>query len=105
MSYWLKLLDINKSSFYEWKQKLRQNIDRNDKYKEITSKIEEIFYDNDRDFGHKRIHIQLKLLGYKISKKKVLQIMKKTVEFLFITLLDVENTVLTKELSEPLLIT
>ncbi|QVK06450.1 IS3-like element ISMmy3 family transposase [Mycoplasma mycoides] len=75
-SNWLEIANIKKSTFYEWKQKLRQNIHNNDKYGEITLKIEEIFYDNDRDFGHKRIHSQLKFLGYKISRKKVLQIMK-----------------------------
>ena len=68
----LKLSSISKSTyFYEI-----SSYDKPDKDHEIKSKIEEIFYDNNKRYGCPRITLELQNRGYKINHKRVQRLMK-----------------------------
>ncbi|ENY68648.1 Putative new IS transposase protein B, IS3 family [Metamycoplasma auris 15026] len=75
--FWLQVLNIKKSAFYEFKKSIALKGYAKDRYAEITSKIIEIFNESKEIYGHKRVHMKLKQMGYKISKKKTLELMKK----------------------------
>lgn len=72
----MKLLNIRKSAFYEHRTSVVLKDYNKDSYAEITNKIIEIFNESKGVYGHKRVHMKLKQLGYKISKKKTLELMK-----------------------------
>lgn len=72
----MKLLNIRKSAFYEHRASVVLKDYNKDPYAEITNKIIEIFNESKGVYGHKRVHMKLKQLGYKISKKKTLELMK-----------------------------
>ena len=68
----LRILKIAKSSYYYQATVLKQP----DKYSNVREKIKELFNDNRRCYGYRRIHQELKKLGVTISEKIVLSIMK-----------------------------
>ena len=68
----LRLLNIAKSSYYYHETAIKQP----DKYSHIRKKIIELFNENRKCYGYRRIHQELKRLGITISEKIVRDIMK-----------------------------
>ena len=68
----LRLLNMAKSSYYYHKTAIKQP----DKYSHIRKKIIELFNENRKCYGYRRIHQELKRLGITISEKIVRDIMK-----------------------------
>lgn len=71
---WLKIIDLPKSSFYEWLEKLEEiNVkDKND-----TKLIKEIVDDSKGTYGYRRVTIAMRNKGIFINHKRVLRLMKK----------------------------
>ena len=69
----LKVSELAKSVYY---YTLSKN-DKDDKNKEITNKIKEIFINNKERYGYRRITLELKNQGYNVNHKKVYRIMVK----------------------------
>ena len=68
----LRLLNMAKSSYYYHETAIKQP----DKYSHIRKKIIELFNENRKCYGYRRIHRELKRLGTTISEKIVRDIMK-----------------------------
>ena len=68
----LRLLNMAKSSYYYHETAIKQP----DKYSHIRKKIIELFNENRKYYGYRRIHQELKRLGITISEKIVRDIMK-----------------------------
>ena len=69
----LKVSGLAKSVYYYTLSKT----DKDDKNKEITNKIKEIFINNKERYGYRRITLELKNQGYNVNHKKVYRIMVK----------------------------
>ncbi|MCY3076804.1 IS3 family transposase [Aerococcus mictus] len=70
---WLKIAKLPKSSYYEWKIKLEQPIDKD---KEIRKEITTIVEASKGRYGYRRVTMVLKNKGFNINHKKVLRIMR-----------------------------
>lgn len=68
----LLVFEMAKSSFCYQQQQLKKE----DKFAELRKVIINIFDENKRRYGYRRIHIELKKIGWKISEKIVRRIMK-----------------------------
>ena len=68
----LRLLNMSKNSYYYHETAIKQP----DKYSHIRKKIIELFNENRKCYGYRRIHQKLKRLGITISEKIVRDIMK-----------------------------
>ena len=68
----LRLLNMAKNSYYCHETAIKQP----DKYSHIRKKIIELFNENRKCYGYRRIHQELKRLGITISEKIVRDIMK-----------------------------
>ena len=68
----LKRLELSKSSYYYQKAARK----RDDKYKEIRSKVQTLFQENSQRYGYRRIHGLLKRENITISEKVIRQIMR-----------------------------
>ncbi|MDD7463967.1 MAG: IS3 family transposase [Peptoniphilaceae bacterium] len=73
VSDWLKIAELPRSSFYEWKNKLKSTIDKD---KEIKEKILEISEKSKRRYGYRRVEQSLRNMGCKVNHKKVLRLMR-----------------------------
>ena len=72
---WLKVAKLNKSSFYEWKEKLYKQIKSKEIY--IIEKIKDIVKESKGRYGYRRVSKVLRLeYGLIVNHKKVLRIMK-----------------------------
>ena len=72
---WLKVAKLNKSSFYEWKEKLYKQIKSKEIY--IIEKIKDIVKESKGRYGYIRVNKVLRLeYGLIVNHKKVLRIMK-----------------------------
>lgn len=67
----LKLANIARSTFYYH----LNNLNKEDKYKELEDEIFSIFHENKGRYGYRRITLELKNRGYKINHKTVLRLM------------------------------
>ncbi len=67
----LKLANIAKSTFYYH----LNNLNKEDKYKELKDEIFSIFHENKGRYGYRRITLELKNRGYKINHKTVSRLM------------------------------
>ena len=66
---------LNKSSFYEWKEKLYKQIKSKEIY--IIEKIKDIVKESKGRYGYRRVSKALRLeYGLIVNHKKVLRIMK-----------------------------
>ena len=68
----LKRLELSKSSYYYQKAAHK----RDDKYKEIRSKIQALFHENSQRYGYRRIHGLLKRENITVSEKVIRQIIR-----------------------------
>lgn len=68
----LLVFEMAKSSFCYQQQQLKKE----DKFAELRKVIINIFDENKKRYGYRRIHIELKKIGWKISEKIVRRIMK-----------------------------
>ena len=57
--------------YYQLKQ-----LDGHDKYKEIKSEIQEIYYEHKGNYGYRRITLELRNRGFVVNHKKVQRLMK-----------------------------
>ena len=73
MKKWLELSNLPKSSFYEWKKKIENFVDKD---LEIKLKISDIVSRNKFRYGYRRVCKTLNDQGLVINHKKVLRIMK-----------------------------
>ena len=62
-----------KSSYYEWKSKLENQIDKD---KEVREEIKKIVKESEGRYGYRRVTLSLKNKGFNINHKKVLRIMR-----------------------------
>ena len=69
----LKVSGLAKSVYYYTLSKT----DKDNKNKEITNKIKEIFINNKERYGYRRITLELRNQGYNVNHKKVYRIMVK----------------------------
>ena len=69
----LKITDIKRSTYYFHLKK--KDIDL--KNEDIINKIKEIFYENKRRYGYRRITLELRRQGFIVNHKKVLRLMRK----------------------------
>ena len=67
-----KRLELSKSSYY-YQEAARK---RDDKYKEIRSKVQTLFHENSQRYGYRRIHGLLKRENITVSEKVIRQIMR-----------------------------
>ncbi len=67
----LKLANIARSTFYYH----LNNLNKEDKYKELKDEIFSIFHENKGRYGYRRITLELKNRGYKINHKTVARLM------------------------------
>ncbi|QVJ95974.1 IS3 family transposase [Mycoplasma mycoides subsp. capri] len=73
ISILLKIAKLPKSSFYEWKYKLENTIDKN---KELKEMIVDIFNKSFETYGYRRLKIALESKGYIVNHKKILRLTK-----------------------------
>lgn len=73
----MDIAKLPKSSYYEWKIKLEQPIDKD---KQIKEEIKTIVKASKGRYGYRRVTLVLKNKGFKINHKRVLRIMRE--EFL-----------------------
>lgn len=71
ISIWLKIANLPKTSFYEWKKKLNNSFDKD---KNIKIKITEIVTKSKKRYGYRRLVLALKNKGLIVNHKKVLRI-------------------------------
>ena len=69
----LKRFELSKSSYY-YQEAARK---RNDKYKEIRSKVQVLYHENSQRYGYQRIRRLLKRENITVSGKVIRQIMRK----------------------------
>ncbi|AME10347.1 IS1296MP transposase protein B [Mycoplasma mycoides subsp. mycoides] len=69
----LKIAKLPKSSFYEWKHKLENTIDKD---KELKEMIVDIFSKSFETYGYRRLKMALKSKGYIVNHKKILRLTK-----------------------------
>ena len=69
----MDIAKLPKSSYYEWKIKLEQPIDKD---KQIKEEIKTIVEASKGRYGYRRVTLVLKNKGFKISHKRVLRIMR-----------------------------
>ncbi|HBM4370047.1 TPA: IS3 family transposase, partial [Enterococcus faecium] len=70
---WLNIAKLPKSSYYEWKIKLENPVDKD---KEVKDEIKTIIEDSKGRYGYRRVTIVLKNKGFNINHKRVLRIMR-----------------------------
>ncbi|MGY3777053.1 IS3 family transposase [Helcococcus sueciensis] len=70
---WLNIAKLPKSSYYEWKIKLENPVDKD---KEVKDEIKTIIEDSKGRYGYRRVTIVLKNKGFSINHKRVLRIMR-----------------------------
>ena len=70
---WLIIAKLPKSSYYEWKSKLENQIDKD---KEVREEIKKIVRESKGRYGYRRVTLSLKNKGFNINHKKVLRIMR-----------------------------
>ena len=68
-----KIAKLPKSSYYEWKKKLEQPIDKD---KELKDEIKTIVEASKGRYGYRRVTMVLKDKGFNINHKRVLRIMR-----------------------------
>ncbi|HLS70826.1 MAG TPA: IS3 family transposase [Chitinophagaceae bacterium] len=73
ISEWLSIANLPKSSYYEWKIKLENQVDKD---KQIKEKIKTIIEASKGRYGYRRVTLVLKNKGLNINHKKVLRIMR-----------------------------
>ncbi|WFQ91467.1 IS3 family transposase IS1296 [Mycoplasma feriruminatoris] len=73
VSILLKIAKLPKSSFYEWKKKLENSIDKDMELKNI---IVDIFNKSFERYGYRRLKMTLKSMGYIVNHKKILRLTK-----------------------------
>nr|VZR98270.1 hypothetical protein MF5295_00700 [Mycoplasma feriruminatoris] len=73
VSILLKIAKLPKSSFYEWKKKLENSIDKDMELKNI---IVDIFNKSFERYGYRRLKMTLKSIGYIVNHKKILRLTK-----------------------------
>lgn len=69
----LNISRLPKTSYYEWKSKLENQIDKD---KEVKENIRNIVKESKGRYGYRRVTLALKDKGFKINHKKVLRIMR-----------------------------
>ena len=69
----MDIAKLPKSSYYEWKIKLEQLIDKD---KQIKEEIKTIVEASKGRYGYRRVTLVLKNKGFKINHKRVLRIMR-----------------------------
>ena len=69
----MDIAKLPKSSYYEWKIKLEQPIDKD---KQIKEEIKTIVEASKGRYGYRRVTLVLKNKGFKINHKRVLRIMR-----------------------------
>lgn len=72
MDLLLSVSGLARSTFYYHHAKL----DRADPHADLKARIEQIFNTNKARYGHRRIHIELRKLGWRVAKKTVLKLMR-----------------------------
>ncbi|MDU5559995.1 IS3 family transposase [Anaerococcus vaginalis] len=70
---WLEIAKLPKSSYYEWKIKLENPVDKN---KEVKDEIKTIVEASKGRYGYRRVTMVLKNKGFNIKHKRVLRIMR-----------------------------
>jgi len=68
----LEMTGLSKSSYYYQKETQKQS----DKYASLRTEIKEVFYDNQRCYGYRRVHATIKGKGTTVSEKVIRRIMK-----------------------------
>ena len=85
----LKIAKLPKSSYYEWKIKLENPVDKD---KEVKNEIKTIIEASKGRYGYRRVSMVLKNKGFNINHKKVLRIMREESLSCSKLKLDQENT-------------
>jgi len=67
----LEMTGLSKSSYYYQKTQKQP-----DKYASLRTEVTEIFYDNQRRYGYRRVHATIKGKGTTVSEKVIRRIMK-----------------------------
>lgn len=73
LKIWLKIAKLPRSSFYEWKEKLRQI---NTEELEVVSEIKEIISESRGAYGYRRVTVALRKRDIVVNHKKVLRLMR-----------------------------
>ena len=68
----LRKMKLPRSSYYYQIKALATE----DKYKHIRREVNRIFMENKARYGYRRIHVELKKIGIKVSEKVVCRVMK-----------------------------
>jgi len=68
----LEMTGLSKSSYYYQKETQKQP----DKYASLRTEVKEIFYENQRRYGYRRVHATIKDKGTTVSEKVIRRIMK-----------------------------
>ena len=69
----LEITNIKRSTYYFHLKKKDMDL----KNRDIINKIKEIFYENKRRYGYRRITLELRKQGFIVNHKKVLRLMRK----------------------------
>lgn len=73
MYVWLSIASLPRTSFYEWKLKLKNYVDKDHSVKMIIKKI---FTESKGTYGSRRIKLQLAKINIIISRRKIVKLMK-----------------------------
>ena len=68
----LGMTNLAKSSYFYQKESLKKP----DKYKDLKNLLKSVFTENQRRYGYRRLHSELKSKGVRISEKVIRRIMK-----------------------------
>ncbi|MGI6781874.1 MAG: IS3 family transposase [Acholeplasmataceae bacterium] len=70
---WLSIANLSKSTFFEWKEKIESNFNKDLEWIEL---IKESVEQSNDTYGYRRVTLDLQNKGYIINHKKVRRIMK-----------------------------
>ena len=68
----LKMTSLSKSSYYYQKEAQKQP----DRYAILRAEVKDVFYENQRRYGYRRVHATIKNKGITVSEKVIRRIMK-----------------------------
>ena len=71
-----RVLGLRDSSYHQWRSRLSKNIEKKRKAEELIRKVSDIFEENHKIYGYRKMYAVLNKTGYSLSEYMVRRIMK-----------------------------
>jgi len=71
-----KVLGLKQCGYYQWKRRLKKQLEKREEEKELSKNIGEIFEENRKVYGYRKMHRELNRRGIEISEYRTRKMMK-----------------------------